>query len=294
MDILLITVVFILILIIMLLRFGKFPLASGTSELGEYSLQTLIEKNQINKYELAAVMVEPRVKNLVQTIQTFLGFLPPSTHFVIYHGLDNQKILQDHFQTQINENKIQLHNLNVHNLTIQSYNYLLTSPVFYESIPSENILIFQTDTTLCSNSPFKISDFTQFDYIGAPMHNLINNLIHFQFLAKGEFNGFRNHMNGGLSFRKKSKMIEVLTKNPWDHHIPEDVWICSQLYKEGGNLPTREQARNFSFETENLIQTPLGLHKPRKNLEELQIICPEVNQIETIPSHTDYRSLFLL
>jgi hypothetical protein len=109
-------------------------------------------------------------------------------------------------------------------------------------------------------------------------------------------------MNGGLSFRKKSKMIEILKNHPWDGEATEDTWICFHGYGMGANLPTKEESRKFSFETEKLIEgrsptgllAPFGLHKPRKNIKQLMIVCPEIKQIETVVAHTDYRSLFLL
>ncbi len=304
-----IVILVILFIFFLVLKFVRFPLSSGSTEFGELSIKTLVGKQKKNIYDLSAVIIEPRTKNLVQTLRTFLKTLPPSTHFVVYHGLDNRECLIKNFESEIQNNKISLHDLGVHNLTIQSYNYLMTSPLFYESIPSENILVFQTDSTLCSNSKFKISDFTEYDYVGAPMGKLVNSLIHLQFLSKGKYSPFNNFMNGGLSFRKKSKMIEILKNHPWDGESTEDTWICFHGYCMGAKLPTKEESRKFSFETEKLIDgrsptasaltsisllAPFGLHKPRKNIKELIVVCPEVKQIETVVAHTDYRSLFLL
>jgi Protein of unknown function (DUF5672) len=35
-------------------------------------------------------------------------------------------------------------------------------------VVSDNVLLFQTDTRLCSNSARSIHDFIKYDYIGAP------------------------------------------------------------------------------------------------------------------------------
>jgi hypothetical protein len=250
--------------------------------------------NDNEQYRLVAAIVEPRMDNLIETIRTYMTSLPEDTHFQIYHGLNNKQILEKEFINEIRSHKFSLIDLGVENLTIQSYSELLTSIDFWNSIKSEHVLIFQTDSTTCKNSSFKIDDFMKYDFIGAPTTHIINNFIHFYFLPKGYYVNYRNFMNGGLSFRKKSKMIEVLQKYPWDGKMTEDVWICMGLSKIGGNLPTREESRKFSFEAEKLDSIPWGLHKPRKEINKLNMICPEVKNIPTMNSNRDYRNLFLL
>lgn len=283
-----------LVFLIFACNLVSFPLEGGTTLFGEQAIRSLQFKRKENKYRLAAVMVEPRTKNLIETINLFLKNLPLDTHFVIYHGSKNKNLLLQTYSDEIQKEKLSLHNLGVENLTINSYSKLLTSIEFYESIPSENILIFQTDAVVCGNTPFKIEQFMNYDFIGAPLSGLINNSIHFYFLARAKLINYKNYMNGGLSFRKKSKMIQVLTKYPWDHMIAEDIWIVSNLYKMNANLPTKAEARKFFYEAEKLIDIPWGVHKPRKNIEVLKIICPEINQIETVPSNSDYKSLYML
>ncbi len=45
-------------------------------------------------------------------------------------------------------------------------NKLFTSIQFYDQIKGDKILIFQLDSLFCSNSPHKITDYLQYDYIG--------------------------------------------------------------------------------------------------------------------------------
>jgi hypothetical protein len=275
-----------------------FPLSAGKSNQLENMIQNIIDqntgKNTGPSYPLIAVMVEPRTKNLIETIHLYLRNLPEHVHFYIFHGNKNKELLKTKFNKELIQNKISLVDLGVDNLNIQEYSGLLLSKSFWEILPSENILIFQTDSVICSQSKFQMENFINYDFIGAPFSKTINNLLHFYFLGKGKWINYRNFMNGGLSFRKKSKMIELIEKYPWDGLIPEDIWCVAHLHKLNANLPDIETARMFSFESENLFETPFGLHKPRKEFETLQEICPEVKQIETIPSHTDYRNLFLL
>lgn len=285
-------ILFILILIYYYVcNFVIFPLSSG-SEMMEMKIFNLKENE--NEFPFVAAIVEPRITNLIETIETYMKNLPESTHIQVYHGNLNKEALENKFREFIDQGKIKLHNLNIDNLDILNYSNLLTSIDFWKSIRSENVLIFQTDSTTCKNSSFHIQDFFEYDFIGAPLNIIINNLIHFYFLPKSIHVNNKNFMNGGLSFRKKSKMIQVLQKYPWDGKIPEDVWLCMGLSKIGGKLPSKEVARKFSFESEILDSTPWGLHKPRKNFDKLKSICPEVENIPTIQSHTDYRNLFLV
>lgn len=275
-------------------NFVVFPLNAGSI----IKRPILNSKNDVSipptPIDLVAVIVEPRPDNLVETIKIYMEILPKNTHFQIYHGINNKRLLEETFENEIRDHKIFLINLYVDNLNIQSYSDLLTSIDFWKSIKSENVLIFQTDSTPCRNSSFKIEDFMEYDFIGAPVNTTINNFLHFYFLPKGYYVNYKNFMNGGLSFRKKSSMIKALQKYPWDGKMTEDVWLCMALYKLGGKLPTKEEARKFSFESERLEAIPWGIHKPRKEIDKLNKICPEVKNIQTIESHKDYRNLFLL
>jgi hypothetical protein len=72
------------------------------------------------------------------------------------------------------------------------YNNLLKNINLYEIIPTENFLIFQTDTLINPKYKDLIYEFINYDYVGAPW--IINNQVG----------------NGGLSLRKKSKMIDII------------------------------------------------------------------------------------
>jgi hypothetical protein len=187
-----------------------------------------------------------------------------------------------------------LWNLGVDNLSMQGYSALLTSKEFWNTIQSEQVLIFQTDAITCGKSKFKIDDFMDYDFIGAPVPTYISILINILFMSKGYITGHSRFYNGGLSYRTKSKMLAVIEEYPWDQKCTEDIWFCAFLPCVGGVLPTRAEARKFSFEAEKLTTTPWGLHKPRKKYNSLCEICPEIKDIPFVPTHTDYRSLYLL
>lgn len=71
----------------------------------------------------------------------------------------------------------------------------MTNINLYENIPTETFLIFQTDTLINPKYKDLIYEFIDYDYVGAP------------WISNGDVG------NGGLSLRKKSKMIEIIKKN---------------------------------------------------------------------------------
>ena len=90
--------------------------------------------------------------------------------------------------------------------------FLTTSWLWEELAPAEHILLFQSDSILCSNSVRSVEDFFEYDYIGAPIHPVWGA-------------GF----NGGLSLRKRSTILKVLTD--WTYQPgqgPEDQWYYSR------------------------------------------------------------------
>ena len=95
----------------------------------------------------------------------------------------------------------------------------------------------------------KINDFLQYDYVGAP------------WLRRKEVG------NGGFSIRRKSKMLEIIHKCPYETLISddidyqnEDVYFSLLCPSVSINKPSYEESQIFSSET---IWNPksFGLHK---------------------------------
>ena len=282
---------------ILVCRTCVFPLSAGSIDSGlaaAESLRVPFETRKRQEYPLVAAIVEPRKKNLARILNHFIKVMPRYTHFQVYHGTDNQQVLYKYFKSYIQSGKISLWNLGVPNLTIQGYSALLTSKEFWNTIQGERVLIFQTDAITCGQSPFVIENFVNYDFVGAPIATYIRILINMLFLSKGYVTGHARFYNGGLSYRTKSKMLAVIGAYPWDQRTAEDIWFCAFLPRVGGVLPKIEQARKFSFESERLDYIPWGLHKPRKEYDQLSNVCPEFKQIPFIPTHTDYRNLYLV
>lgn len=219
-------------------------------------------KIKLNKYiptiypntEYTAVIVEPRIHtDLEVVIKNVMYFLNEDSSNIkwglkIYHGTDNVDYIKSITSKM---NGVILENLMVSNLNDNLYNDFLKNTYFWKSIPTENILIFQTDSLLLR---FGISEFINWSYIGAPW-------IRYR---EGSIVG-----NGGLSFRKKSKMIDITSNYSDDSIKMEDIFFCKYLNKE--DVANYDMAMKFSVE-DVYYNNPLGLHQPKIEINKLESI----------------------
>jgi hypothetical protein len=181
-----------------------------------------------------AVIVEPRChKALRFVLNNFYENLSNEWNIILFHGNQNEQFSINIINEFPNKDRIKMINLNVDNLTINQYNNLfMNDKSFYDKIPTETFLVFQTDTMIFPRYKNYINSFLKYDYVGAPWnHKPRNN---------------QNVGNGGLSLRKKSKMLEIMDKDP-NKNCNEDVYFSSSnyvsLYK-----PSFEDSRYFSIE----------------------------------------------
>lgn len=198
---------------------------------------SLIIKQKLDK----AVIVEPRQhKYLVQVVKNIIFNIPEDTIVQIFHSDKNLKLIQENFKTYILRGKIKLSNIKKNNLNTEQYNQLLTSKEFWNQIDGENVLIFQTDSCICSGNKDRLNKFLHYDYVGAP------------------WNWRRNKVgNGGFSLRKKSKMLEIIAKFKRKKNTNEDVFFS----RHSINKPSLELSKKFAVESV-FYQNPFGIHKP--------------------------------
>ena len=218
-----------------------------------------------------ALIVEPRQHRALEfVLENFTRLLDERWSFVICHGTDNEAFVQEIIQHKLfhASHRITLVNLHVSNLTTHDYNALLTKPQFYELIPTEHVLIFQTDAMISEKHKLVIYDFLKYDYVGAPWVN-------------------QGVGNGGLSLRKKSKMLEILAYGGIPGGVNEDYFFSGlghpkvTLYK-----PTFEEAKRFSVETVYSDES-FGIHNAWKYLSSEQIkslndYCSGLNELITL------------
>lgn len=221
-------------------------------------------KNKFNNYlpkiyktNYTAVIIEPRNhKDLEIICKNVMYYLNESDSSVkwglkIYHGNKNKEFVQEFTKTW----DVELENLQINDLSGILYNNMLKSSKFWNSIPTENVLIFQTDTIL---RRFGIDEFTSYNYIGAPW-------IRYR---EGKIVG-----NGGLSFRKKSRMLEIINQYSDEEITMEDIYFCKYLNDE--DIAPYNVAKKFSVE-DIYYENPLGLHQPKIEPNKLKKILNEL------------------
>jgi hypothetical protein len=140
---------------------------------------------------------------------------------------------------QYNKRITKLINLNIDNLNNFTYSQLFLKEAFYANIPTETFLVFQTDSLILNKDMINL--FLDYDYIGAPWLN-------------------KNVGNGGLSIRKKNKMLEIVKKKGFIRDIHEDVYFSYNIDADiNYNIANFEVALTFSVETV-FYDNPFGIH----------------------------------
>ena len=215
-----------------------------------------------------AVIVEPREhKYLIPVVLNFIENLPNETQIQIFHGTKNINFIKNGLNKYIKSGKIKMNNLGKENIDRNYYSDMFTSSEFWHKIKGENILIFQTDSCLCSKPLKNINYYVNlgYGYIGGPLNE--------KYI----------YQNGGFSLRKKSKMLEAInTKKKGENTWPCDKWF-SVNKKNIVNPAPINIAKDFAIERV-FSKGPIGVHKPwsflkKKELNELKKNCPEINKI---------------
>lgn len=118
------------------------------------------------------------------------------------------------------------------------YNNLLKNPEFYNALTSENLLFIQTDTYLRKHIP---EDIMTYDYVASPY-------VWDEYMA-----------GGGLSFRKRSVMIDVC-KKMGEIQCDEDVYICRGVATLGYKMPEFMEGVTY-FSESCFYEDPIGVHQ---------------------------------
>jgi hypothetical protein len=217
---------------------------------------------------LSGLILETRVhKNLdfiIALVQKRLGI--PS---LLVHGTDNRDfILKSRIiQRLIHEKKLVTRELPVGKITRSQYNSIFLSKALWQAtIPSEKVLVFQTDAALCRLSPYRVKDFAEYDYVGSYRRNprSIQATVH--------------GGNGGLSLRSKAGMvaaIEIGAPKLWPGG--EDDYFGAHLEVLG--LSVARTAAQKRFCSQHLFAKPsFGVHNPggisRLKFVLLLLYCP--------------------
>ena len=166
-------------------------------------------------------IVETRpLGNLNKLINDHLRFVPDEWGLTIYCSKRNKHLLRGLSR------KATLITLK-DSFTVSDYNRLFKSVKFWDSLPYNKVLIFQTDSMLLKHG---IEDFLEWDYVGSPWK-------------------FQEHGgNGGLSLRSV-QLMKYICENYKFTTRNEDVLFCNIMKDHNlGKLAPREVCKKFSTE----------------------------------------------
>jgi len=175
-----------------------------------------------------AVIVEPRSEHTLfeEVCRNVMYFLPQDWDLVVFsydRDIVSKKLENiEHIFYPTDKNSF----------TIEEYNNLLTSREFWEMIPAENIIIFQTDSYITRRfSDAYIESIVKYPFIGAVYRfEVIKEIC---MLCPNSSNFM---INGGFSFRKKSAMIDCINKITHSEivkfRIENNLKICKELKHE--------------------------------------------------------------
>lgn len=217
-----------------------------------------------NDTKVALIPVNTNDTRLGRVLLNFRKVLPPEWKIQVYYppAIDSWiRALEE-----VKKTRPILTPLLPNNLTYFGYDDLIRTRPFWEPVEGEHVLIFQTDAALCHQSPFKIIDFLEYSYVGAPWGHALSNCG-----------------NGGLSLRKRSVSLKAVDSCALGGHY-EDGWYCNCFWFLSNRLNYEVKlappdiSKHFSVETYT-SQVPVGVHGLGRywanTLEELLEFCPE-------------------
>ncbi len=236
------------------------------------------EKNPKKKNECSdyyAVIVEPRSDHILleAVCRNITYFLPDNWNLIVY----------SHNERMVNERltfiDFEFYKTHKDSYSPEEYSKLLMSVDFWNSIPGENILIFQTDSFITKRFTYSyIESIKQYPFIGAVYRCVIGNSNE-DLLC---FDKNKNiSMSGGFSFRKKSAMIDCIKRISIQDIINyivnkklriiypnvnyEDFYFQSALYMLNYNFPNYNQCTEFCLQEIYNLSDSHAIHGINRN-----------------------------
>ena len=207
------------------------------------------------------MIVEPRKHKAMEfVLNNFINNLDNRWCFVIFCSDLNLNFIFNIINkfTIQKQNRIKIIRFTENNINISDYNRLMTSESIYQYILTEIFLVFQTDTLILNKD--KIYKFLNFDYVGAPWK------------SKGICG------NGGLSLRKKTKMLNIIQNIKYKNDNEDGYFACNTQ-----NKPTKDIAKEFSVET-IYYDVPFGIHKcwAYSDAKNIMALYPIIHQLKSL------------
>ena len=233
----------------------------------------------------AVTVLHRPCSTLSYTLSNFAGVLGPEWPLLILHDANitayvegNKMVRELKRQNRLRSASLEAAGFrDVLTNDAQAYSRVLVSAHFWAMLRAQHVLIFQLDSVLCAMSPWKVQDFLEYDYIGAPW------IDRFYGMDIG---------NGGLSLRKVKTMIHIIKTFPLEgRYENEDIYFAQGVYdlekqvKYPVRIPPVHVAAKFSYEAGALPRVAsFGVHKlPRHKISQKEHVaalfktCPEAD-----------------
>lgn len=189
--------------------------------------------------------------NLVHVIKRVIKHLRiPVT--LIYGRLNKSQVEGSRaLQKEAELGNLRLIELDLENVNRQQYTALfLSEELWFACVPATQILVFQTDSTLCRRTPNSLETFKDLDYVGSFMPNPRPSGLHI------------DGGNGGLSLRNHRRSIEAIRAGrPKEWPSPEDDYFGSHVQLVGGLVADEDTAKRFGSQVV-FERRSFGVHNP--------------------------------
>ena len=155
-----------------------------------------------------AVIIDTRFDTIMEgVIRNFMYYMNPLGWNLMIYGISDNRykihsIFPNALYREIPENYISETSSGEKTVSITDYNKLLMSEEFWNSLPSENVCIFQRDCVMYKMFPEYFSDL--YDYSGA------------NYYTQSHISFFNGGVQGGFSLRKRQCMLDCIKHINWN------------------------------------------------------------------------------
>ncbi|KNC76779.1 hypothetical protein SARC_10739 [Sphaeroforma arctica JP610] len=224
------------------------------------------------------LMVEPRIHPLLNyVLRNFHGNMPMDWSITIVHSRQNKKQVKRAL-SKLDGRIVKSIEFLPENIQAHEYNKMFLTYDFWELISEEHVLVFQTDTVLCSNSPYNIEHFVKYDYIGCAIGPHYGESSTYWWYPEA-FYGC-----GGLSLRNNKFQKKCIHDHPDKSDWPEDKFFGWCLHQNQKNMPENAEVLQKFCNQERLDLPGLGIHKfwdsgyesAPSSTKKMFDFCPEV------------------
>lgn len=261
--------------VIFFLLLGK-SRAFGRASLRNGSTSADLTRLPVSRFRAVIVLHKP-CSTLGYTLTNFASNLGPAWPILILHNEEVSQHLRRNKIVRLQKRHGILRTASLESngfpslssANSSSYSKLISSTRFWSALRARHVLIFQTDSVLCSMSPWSVEDFLRYDYIGAPWID--------------QWYGM-NIGNGGLSLRKTKTMIRITKSVKFNDTENEDIYFARGIYDLAKRdhsivIPPVHVAARFAYEAGKLPRvTSFGVHKTpliEVDKEAIAKTCPE-------------------